>query len=162
MWKRLLALSSESLKAWAVVKFTSPCVLIKKLQKKAQKVLDGFREESYTTSCCASDDVVRDWIFEDRSAHHDSWIEGKAKVRIRFTDRIRGDETLWNNNGSADKSREEKIEVSQHWDVYRDLTELIYGKHTRIKRRVWSWLRTNAGGVLNTCKSNGSTLKACW
>ena len=24
--------------------------------------------------------------------------------------------------------------------------------------RVWSWLRTNAGGVLNTCKSNGKAL----
>ena len=22
-------------------------------------------------------------------------------------------------------------------------------------KRVWSWLRMNAGGVLNTCKSNG-------
>ena len=26
--------------------------------------------------------------------------------------------------------------------------------------RVWSWLRTNAGGVLNTCKSNGKA-SAC-
>ena len=26
--------------------------------------------------------------------------------------------------------------------------------------RVWSWLRTNAGGVLNTCKSNGKALLA--
>ena len=24
-----------------------------------------------------------------------------------------------------------------------------------LKTRVWSWLRMNAGGVLNTCKSNG-------
>ena len=24
--------------------------------------------------------------------------------------------------------------------------------------RVWSWLRTNAGGVLNTCKSNGELI----
>ena len=28
--------------------------------------------------------------------------------------------------------------------------------------RVWSWLRTNAGGVLNTCKSNESVEKACF
>ena len=27
--------------------------------------------------------------------------------------------------------------------------------------RVWSWLRMNAGGVLNTCKSNGKA-PACW
>ena len=26
---------------------------------------------------------------------------------------------------------------------------------TGLNRRVWSWLRTNAGGVLNTCKSSG-------
>jgi len=25
--------------------------------------------------------------------------------------------------------------------------------------RVWSWLRMNAGGVPNTCKSNGTMLK---
>ena len=30
------------------------------------------------------------------------------------------------------------------------------GKRSSFFRRVWSWLRTNAGGVLNTCKSNGN------
>jgi hypothetical protein len=28
--------------------------------------------------------------------------------------------------------------------------------------RVWSWLRTNAGGVLNTCKSNGNSGVFIW
>ena len=28
--------------------------------------------------------------------------------------------------------------------------------------RVWSWLRTNAGGAPNTCKSNGDTLFTEW
>ena len=28
----------------------------------------------------------------------------------------------------------------------------------RLNSRVWSWLRTNAGGVPNTCKSNGDTI----
>ncbi len=29
-------------------------------------------------------------------------------------------------------------------------------------RRVWSWLRLNAGGRPNTCKSNGNMMKACF
>ena len=29
-------------------------------------------------------------------------------------------------------------------------------------RRVWSWLRLNAGGRPNTCKSNGNMKKACF
>ena len=29
-------------------------------------------------------------------------------------------------------------------------------------RRVWSWLRLNAGGRPNTCKSNGNIEKACF
>ena len=29
-------------------------------------------------------------------------------------------------------------------------------------RRVWSWLRLNAGGRPNTCKSNGNIGKACF
>ena len=31
-----------------------------------------------------------------------------------------------------------------------------------LNTRVWSWLRTNAGGVLNTCKSNEDQLEACF
>ena len=33
------------------------------------------------------------------------------------------------------------------------------GMKRRINMRVWSWLRMNAGGVPNTCKSNGHNLK---
>ena len=33
-----------------------------------------------------------------------------------------------------------------------------HGPLDTILLRVWSWLRTNAGGVLNTCKSNGAPL----
>ena len=32
---------------------------------------------------------------------------------------------------------------------------LSRNKHLNLNLRVWSWLRMNAGGVLNTCKSNG-------
>ena len=34
-----------------------------------------------------------------------------------------------------------------------------FGSLNTILLRVWSWLRMNAGGVLNTCKSNGEPLK---
>jgi len=36
----------------------------------------------------------------------------------------------------------------------KESNELIKLK-INIYRRVWSWLRTNAGGMPNTCKSNG-------
>ena len=39
-----------------------------------------------------------------------------------------------------------------------DSTEVTFKMNLTIKllnMRVWSWLRMNAGGVLNTCKSNG-------
>ena len=29
-----------------------------------------------------------------------------------------------------------------------------YGLNINVSWRVWSWLRMNAGGMLNTCKSN--------
>ena len=38
------------------------------------------------------------------------------------------------------------------WIILRAIQVLQY----IIYWRVWSWLRTNAGGVLNTCKSNGA------
>lgn len=34
-----------------------------------------------------------------------------------------------------------------------------FGLRKTLNWRVWSWLRLNAGGMLNTCKSNGSTRK---
>ena len=39
----------------------------------------------------------------------------------------------------------------------KNQTELRSRSHFNM--RVWSWLRMNAGGVLNTCKSNGLILK---
>ena len=33
-------------------------------------------------------------------------------------------------------------------------TENLTSAMTNLNMRVWSWLRMNAGGVLNTCKSN--------
>ena len=44
-----------------------------------------------------------------------------------------------------------KIWNSITWIILRAIQVLQY-----IYWRVWSWLRTNAGGVLNTCKSNGA------
>ena len=39
------------------------------------------------------------------------------------------------------------------WRMQFILSRFIY-KRIWTQRRVWSWLRMNAGGVLNTCKSN--------
>ena len=43
----------------------------------------------------------------------------------------------------------------QEWHFEPTGSQIDYG----LLWRVWSWLRTNAGGVLNTCKSNGMILK---
>ena len=59
--------------------------------------------------------------------------------------------TWWTtNNSAADKlgKKQASKEMSQQdlWNFFM---------------RVWSWLRTNAGGVPNTCKSNEPRLSAC-
>ena len=38
-------------------------------------------------------------------------------------------------------------------DNYNELNKLNDIESYKLQWRVWSWLRTNAGGVLNTCKS---------
>ena len=38
-------------------------------------------------------------------------------------------------------------------------TENLTSAMTNLNMRVWSWLRMNAGGVLNTCKSNEALYK---
>ena len=43
----------------------------------------------------------------------------------------------------------------ESWGTIKKNQNLYY-------RRVWSWLRLNAGGRPNTCKSNGNIGKACF
>ena len=45
-----------------------------------------------------------------------------------------------------------QCELQLSWCEHRWIANTFY-------QRVWSWLRMNAGGVLNTCKSNGKPFK---
>ena len=63
----------------------------------------------------------------------------------------------------------ERMEWCSKWLKSINLrTQAIKSGQTQSKRnyigwRVWSWLRMNAGGRLNTCKSNGnSTSNSSW
>ena len=38
--------------------------------------------------------------------------------------------------------------------VKREDSQVLSDRYQTLYQRVWSWLRMNAGGVLNTCKSN--------
>ena len=92
---------------------------------------------------------------------------------------------LWYDN-QAVTWRHRTLKIKQHWKkqdpcnskVSKDTEEMIFlrnkldlslkdlGFNTKVLRynfsRVWSWLRTNAGGAPNTCKSNGDTLFTEW
>ena len=74
------------------------------------------------------------------------------KTKQRHTKNVRVIEETWwtTNNSAADKlgKKQASKEMSQVdlWIFFM---------------RVWSWLRTNAGGVPNTCKSNEPRPSAC-
>ena len=46
------------------------------------------------------------------------------------------------------------------WDIDELSAMTVLVRSNNFLWRVWSWLRTNAGGVLNTCKSNDEA-RAC-
>ena len=49
------------------------------------------------------------------------------------------------------------------WNSWTGYQKIIWASQLcHILWRVWSWLRTNAGGVLNTCKSNEVDWEACF
>ena len=48
---------------------------------------------------------------------------------------------------------------SERLNSEQKLLVVISGTRTTFFMRVRSWLRMNAGGVLNTCKSNGVIMK---
>ena len=55
------------------------------------------------------------------------------------------------------KNRERQQRKLNWDDQAKEKCEQRYGStDQRLNSRVWSWLRTNAGGVPNTCKSNGA------
>ena len=56
------------------------------------------------------------------------------------------------------ESRLKVIQTTKRWLHRQSCSEYMiitsFWRFNKIKLRVWSWLRTNAGGAPNTCKSN--------
>ena len=77
---------------------------------------------------------------------------GSGKILKDFSEKYRTD----TNQKTVLKNGYKKAKLVL---VRRSDIKLICGANLLILSRVWSWLRMNAGGVLNTCKSNGLVLK---
>ena len=63
---------------------------------------------------------------------------------------LRRQVVLWKLNSQANKIQMLWKKATEQW-IKEELEKLF----VKYLRRVWSWLRTNAGGMPNTCKSNG-------
>ena len=65
-------------------------------------------------------------------------VKTRDSQTVVLSDRIKHFLSLWLN----------QCEPQSSWCEHHWIADTFY-------QRVWSWLRMNAGGVLNTCKSNG-------
>ena len=72
------------------------------------------------------------------------WIFGRSKCTKKMVHAHQ--KFLWNFSFENETTRKRKI--CQH------LRCKHFDEGSKLNLRVWSWLRMNAGGVLNTCKSN--------
>ena len=66
-------------------------------------------------------------------------VKTRDSQTVVLSDRIKHFLSLWLN----------QCEPQSSWCEHHWIADTFY-------QRVWSWLRMNAGGVLNTCKSNGN------
>ena len=102
----------------------------KYFSKKVKKVVD------FLIHFCYYNKVACDW-------------SGKAPWQI-------------NSNATLKHSKKNKFQkkVSNETKPKRSKPdERVWDRIKHYNMRVWSWLRMNAGGVLNTCKSNGVCMK---
>ena len=81
-------------------------------------------------------------------------IEPRKKKEIQRRRRAKG----WTVRRKAHSSKERKKKPEGFAYVEENAKAFLINFNIR----VWSWLRTNAGGMLNTCKSNGDIWKACF
>ena len=78
------------------------------------------------------------YIFKNGS-NEPKAVKTRDSQTVVLSDRIKHFLSLWLN----------QCEPQSSWCEHHWIADTFY-------QRVWSWLRMNAGGVLNTCKSNGN------
>ena len=119
---------------------------LKKLEKSSwQTALDEIK----WTSCSKEQQtlITKQWntydsrkflyIFKNGS-NEPKAVKTRDSQTVVLSKRIKHFLSLWLN----------QCESQLSWCEHRWIANTFY-------QRVWSWLRMNAGGVLNTCKSNG-------
>ena len=85
--------------------------------------------------------LLRWWFFKD---YHYRTLTNKQQCNPeKFQEKI--SESVFR---TRTKQNSKTVKISQSW----------FWSGKNFYSRVWSWLRMNAGGVLNTCKSNEATM----
>ena len=91
----------------------------------------------------------QDWLVYNSSSRHE---RGTPKVLMR---------TAWSLKTIQNQEEREAMIFTSHSKQRQSIRKWVlslklnFRFHTGFNTRVWSWLRTNAGGVPNTCKSSG-------
>ena len=119
--------------------------LLKKLfQKNFKKYLTNGKRHDIITKLSPRATQTKEW-------EQNGWHKGNLKIKqYRICEWTKpgfllGIQIKSNSNNKA------MITSSELFWVY-DYN--VFWRFNKIKLRVWSWLRTNAGGAPNTCKSN--------
>ena len=129
------------------MEFTLGINLRNKISKKYKKVLDIGKWVWYYKRAdpLGSRKHLENYIVQER-------IEsaGNAEESAKLWEQARKKQTSQVKSETVLKEtqwiwRPSEVSELQCWETLK-----------RLNSRVWSWLRTNAGGVPNTCKSNGA------
>ena len=126
---------------------------------KSPKSLDRFRRCCYNTSCCRGKtwwQVGNPKGFQVRKADCPLQIEDLKCGTWRSLKTIQRKKRQGKQNSQISE-RETPVGVEVRNTLASDPSG-GFEQDKGLNIRVWSWLRTNAGGVLNTCKSNGDLI----
>ena len=145
--------------------------------KKRKKVLAIYGKILYSIYLSA----VRQTPHDDAGRRKASqcFMDFKKEIQKKLLTRTSSCDMIYKLSPMRMTARNEPWELNIDWQMcgsshFSDATEslreneakkqeLVFSRAKRFFKiilfwRVWSWLRTNAGGVLNTCKSNGELI----
>ena len=134
---------------------------LKKLfQKNFKKPLDKKETAWYNNKAVTKDGLPRKRDLSNRRIRTDSSV-GTSEINWDFARNLKIKQYMrMNENPDFFWKSKQVIQSNKAiWTNRQSCSEksllLLYRSFNMIKLRVWSWLRTNAGGAPNTCKSNG-------
>ena len=134
---------------------SQPSLLWKSDKKYFKKVLDKRDWMRYYIKADSHRELIKSlressvpWKLNNAKGNHAHMISSQMLEQHPRSEPLR--RSWLANVAKIKKICANKIWNSITWIILRAIQVLRY-----IYWRVWSWLRTNAGGVLNTCKSNG-------